>query len=297
MMVFLDLQLPKVNSKKLLLTLLCAGGLTFVGSLPAAAQYGAKPTQSHTDSLRERIRALHESRRKSPQGNEPLFYLNGQYTGNNPYLKTQLDLETQFGKAISEGYGYSENVEPSFPETKFYKFDDPATLNGRVDALLHGITVSLPPEHDMYGYEIRRYMSEIAGPEVLGDKKRLADEIANTKRAKIILEYWGKNLTEKMKKIEGEIEADDSVPSSTRSNFKFKSGKAKAFLVEANSWVDNNQQMLEMLYSISDRYQYIEPSLNFADRGELERFANLFRARQKAMEIIHAYPPFRMMVY
>ena len=291
MMVFQDLQSHKVNNtfKTALLSVVCL----FLAQ-PSYAQYGLNAQQKQAQ---KQISQLHDRRNNSEQGNEPLMYLNGFYTGNNPHLKTQLDLERRLGKEISEGYGYRSVSEPSFPEIKFFKYPAPATLSARIDTILHGVTVSLPPEYDLYGYELRRYMSRIAGPEAMASTERLAAEIANAKRAKIILEYWGKEITGLIDELGAEIEADDNIDSATRTSYRFKSGKAKAFLVEANSWVDNNQAFLEALYAMRGSYEYIDPSINFRDEEDLKEFTRLFRAREKALSFIHAYPPFRMMAY
>ena len=294
MMVFLDLQSRKVNSSLKIAILAAFCLLTPQTSL---AQYGQPSLDAQQKRAQMQISQLHEQRLRSENGNEPLMMLNGLETGNNPPLARQIELERRFGKTISEGYGYRIGTEPSFPQIKFYKLEEPSTLSARVEALLHGVTVSLPPEYDMYGYELRRYMSGIAGAEAMGSKKRLVAEIANTKRAKIILEYWGKEINEYLDTIEAEIEADESIDSATRTTFKFNRGRVKAFLVESNSWVDNNQAMLEMLYQIWGLYEYKDPYINFRNKKELDRFAKLFRAREKSLKIIQEYPPFRMMIY
>lgn len=291
MMVFQDLLLRKVNSYKVIAITVC---LCLLLSTTVHAQ---KPLDSRQKHAQKQVSQLYEQRLNSESGNEPLMMLNGVHTGNNPLLQRHLDLEKRYGREISEGYGYWIGTEPRFAQIKFFKLDEPATLSQRVDAVLYGVTVSLPPEYDMYGYEMRRYMSAISGPEVLVSRKRLAAEIANTQRAKIMLEHWEKELTEYMNKIAAEIEADDQIDSATRTSFRFKSGKVRAFMIEANSWVDNNQAMLQMLYDAWGVYEYRDPYINFKNKADLDRFAKLFRAREKSLQIIKEYPPFRMMVY
>lgn len=284
--------MPKVSKRlNIALIALCA----FIQ--PVFAQYGQPSVDVQEIQAQQKINRLHEQRRQSENGNEPIMMLNGRDTGNNPYLRTQLEMERRLGKHISEGYGYRSGTEPSFPEIKFYKYPEPSTLSARIETIVHGLTISLPPEYDLYGYELRRYMSTIAGSEAMNSKKRLAAEIANTKRAKIILEHWGKEITAYIDKLGAEIEADDSIDSATRTSFKFKSGKAKAFLVEANSWVDNNQAMLEALYEMWGVYEYRDPSINFRNQEDLNKYARLFRAREKSLRLMHEYPPFRMMIY
>jgi len=293
MMVFQDLQLPKV-SKRLNITLLIL--LLFL-SQPVIAQYAQPSLDTQQKIAQQQISRLHEQRNKSEQGNEPLMMLNGVYTGNNPHLKSQLELEKRHGKEVSEGYGYRSGTEPSFPQIQFYEYPEPSILTAQIETLLHGITVSLPPKYDMYGYELRRYMSEVAGVEVMVSQKRLAEEVANTKRAKIILEHWGKNIMANIDALGTIIEADDNIDPAARTSYKYYSGRAKAFILEANSWVDNNQAVLELLFEISRQYEYRDPYINFVSQKDLNNFARLFRAREKSLRIMQEYPPFRMMIY
>ena len=264
---------------------------------PAHAQRFEEQNERQKKQAVEQIHKYHEIRKNMEYGREPVVFLNGRYTGNNPQLKAQLDLEQRHGKSISEGYGYALDIEPSFKEIKFFEPESAKTLGQRIDALLHGITQILPSKYDLYGYELRRYMSSIGGPQVLGDRKRLAKEIANTRRAAIILEYWSKNIREEIDAIETILENDKTIDPTTRTSFKFKSGKARAFLVEADSWITNNNKTLQYLFDLRDMYEYQEPSINFAEQSHATQFLNLYRARQKSLELMHEYPPFRMMIY
>lgn len=294
MMVFQVSQLLKVSrvSKALVFSVF------MLATLNAPIQSHAQShTNDRTSHIRDEIQRLHDARVLNPRGREPLLLLNGMDTGNNPYLRRIMEIERIHGKGVSEGVGYNREIEPTFTEVKFFKPEDARTINERIDKLLHGITIMLPPKYDLYGYELRRYMSKIAGPEVLGDKERLKEEILNTQRANIILEHWDKNIRTEIKALEDIIENDDTISSSTREQFKFNKGKARAFLVEAHSWVDNNQKMVEMLFQLSGRYEYAEPAFNFGDRETLNKFKNIYRARQTSVEIIRGYAPFRMMIY
>jgi len=261
------------------------------------AQYYEEVDERRRKALIEQIHNYHEIRKKSEYGREPVVTMNGRYLGNNPQLKAQLEIEKRHGKEIAANYGYALDVEPTFAEIKFYEPESAKTLGQRIDKLLHGITQILPNEYDLYGYELRRYMSSIAGPEVLGDRKRLSKEIANTKRAAIILEYWSKGIREEIKAIETLLENDKTIDPTTRTTFKFKSGKAKAFLIEADSWVSNNNKMLQFLFDLHSQYSYKEPVINFTEHSHAQGFLSLFRARQKSLELIHEYAPFRMMIY
>jgi len=212
-------------------------------------------------------------------------------------LKSQLDLEERYGEEVSENLGYFSYIEPTFQEIQFYKLEKPSTLNARIDALLHGITLSLPPKYDLHGYELRRYMSRIGSPEVYASKERLREEMMNIQRAEIILDDWRKQLTAEIKEIEALIETDQMTSYGTRESFKFNKGKARAFLVEAGSWVKNNKKTLDVLFKLNNNYSYDHPAFNFTAREDLNRFKNHNTARQKALRIIQKYPSFRMMVY
>ena len=272
--------------------------INILGNISGAnAQYEQSDSERQKKIIIDRIHKYHEMRATSPQGREPLVYVNGRPLGNNPQLRAQIDIERTYGKEISKLIGYDIDTEPTIPQIQFYKAEEAHTLGQRVDKLLHGVTVILPPQYDMYGYEIRRYMSSIAGEEVLSDPHRLAKEVANSQRAEIILEHWDKIIRAEIKEIETILETDETVDPTMRNNFKFKSGKAKAFLIEADSWISNNKKMLEMLFDARNKYEYIEPRINFASEEDAKKFLNLFRARQKSLEIMHEYPPFRAMIY
>ena len=281
----------------LTLSALILGAGLFAPSITAAQRNDG--VRQH---LQKQMDQLQKQLKSNPNGGEPLLYLRGQYTGNNPNLRALYDLQTRLSKSDEDydpaQYGFAFAAEPTIPQVKFLKIDAPKTLYARIDHLLHGITIMLPPEHDKYGYEIRRYMVAIGGREVFADKQRLAKEIANTKRARIILNYWSKALYAEMREIQSLIESGErNITPSIRTDFKVKSGKAKAFIIEASSWIDNNRKMLEMLHANFDDYEQKDIMLNFREREVLNRFKNLYRARQKSLKILQNYAPFRVMVY
>ncbi len=293
MMVFQDLQLRKVNKvKNYILLLFLAFLLQALLSNSADAQYAGSLKKA-----RDRVHYLQEKMRQSPEGKEPLFFLNGLHTGNNPHLKSQLDLEAIYGKDVSIGYRYTPDIEPSFPQIQFYQMPPVQTLHDRIDKLLYGIKVSIPQEYDLYGYELRRYMSRVAGAHALGNKRQLLVEITNTKNAKIMLDHWQDTINQQINDIEIEISNHEDIDPALRTSFKLNRAIVKAFFVEARLWVRNNQEMLQMLYDLDNRYQYQVPAINFGRKEELDRFANLFRTRQKSVQVMHKYPPFRMMIY
>ena len=190
-------------------------------------------------------------------------------------------------------------MEPKIDAVQFLKIEEPRSLKERVDTLLYGVYTDIPPEYDHFGYELRRYMAHIAGPEVLGDPIRLRAELANVKKAQIIFDYWRKDLITKIKAIEATIEADPSVSSSIRTTFKYNSGVVNAFLTECKSWLDNNEAVLKFLVNASEAevYTYEDPLITFDTREDKNAFMSLFRAQQQSVKNINEYAPFMQMVY
>ena len=71
-------------------------------------------------------------------------------------------------------------VEPNIEKVTFLKIDPPRSIKDRVNRLLHGLYTDIPPEFDHYGYEIRRYMAHIAGPNVLSNPERLQEVLRDS---------------------------------------------------------------------------------------------------------------------
>jgi hypothetical protein len=246
----------------------------------------------------EKMRSFEEAKRRHPNGREPVIKLYGRPIGNNPPLLGQLNLLERYGEQYFNDYPFENEDPPNLPQIQFYKMDVPNTLSSRIEALTHGITVLLPPEYDIHGYELRRYMATIGTPEVFASRKHLKEAIMNTKRAKIVIDYWKKALYKEMAAIEDMIEDPKrDVDGSTRTNFKFAKAKVNAFIVESQSWVKNNQDALELLYASPRGYYYQYPAFNFEDEMLMNEFVKLFRAKQKALGHMHKYPPFREMIY
>lgn len=225
----------------------------------------------------------------------------------------QLQLQLQFGRGASEGGGetahnpaldselkkqaYVPPKEPVFEKVTYLKIDPPGNLTERIDRLLHGIRVDIPPEYDHYGYEIRRYMAGVAGPQILGSPENIEAQIKNIANAKIVARYWREAMMAEIDEIEKQINAEDA-SSSTRTIFKFNRGIVQAFFIELESWLNVNRSGLEALIKIgSDRYTYKDPVLSFKDRDDLTYYASLHQTREKALKQIRKYTPFRMMIY
>jgi len=192
---------------------------------------------------------------------------------------------------------YNPPREPVFEKVRFLKLDPPSSLNERIERLIHGLYVDIPPEYDHYGYEIRRYMVSVGSPQILKSPKNIRGQIQNIKNAEIILKYWHEEHRKEIAVIENEIETRKASPS-TRSSFKYHRGVSDAFFIEAQSWMTNNRKTLEYLLEIGmDAYQYRAPSFLFNDKKHFTKYAALYKAREDALKNMQDYTPFRMMVY
>jgi hypothetical protein len=196
-----------------------------------------------------------------------------------------------------EQNNYRPPAEPKFDKVTFLKVEPPRTLKESIDHLLYGIYVDTPPEYDHYGYEIRRYMANIAGMDVLADPARIEQELANIANARIIYEYWRKDLSKKISDISKAIEADPSVSPTMRSTFKYNSGVVTAFLTECRAWIDNNEAVLKFLRERQGQYVYKDPIITFDEKQDRLDFQMLYKAQQKALTEINEYLPFMVMVY
>lgn len=191
---------------------------------------------------------------------------------------------------------YEPPVEPNIPPVKFLKPDPPASLRERVEQLLYGIKVDIPPEYDHFGYEMRRYMAHVAGPDVLGNETRLQEELKNIRKAKIILKFWREELFKQMSALEKDIAAQK--PSAdVLTGFKYNSGIARAFLAECQAWLDKNEAMLQYLADRQGLYEFKYPEFTFQKVEDRMGFATRFKAAREARDIINDYVPFAIMVY
>lgn len=187
--------------------------------------------------------------------------------------------------------------DPEFEVVKYLKLDEPKTMRERIERLVHGIYVDLPPEYDHYGYELRRYMAHVGGPYVATSNTNIEGQLQNIKNAKIIAKHWQKTMFQEVKDIEAELETHESA-SSYRTLYKYNSGIARAFFTELSSWLDNNETLLEYLLTIDKNgYSYEAPVFRFADKEHLKQFARYYDAQIRSLEQIRKYPPFRIMLY
>lgn len=193
---------------------------------------------------------------------------------------------------------FDERTEPNLPDVKLLAQDPPRTLKERIDRLIEGVTIDVPPEYDHYGYEIRRYMSHILNREIFQNRNRLKQELQNIRNAKIVMAHWSKALNGEIKALEEQIDVADS-SSSTRTAFHHNSGTARVFIQEVNTWLEHNEKLLAFLASKNEaEYSFTEEQLNFMMPDDARMFSKLMRIREEARKIvIGKYAPFRMMPY
>lgn len=211
-----------------------------------------------------------------------------------PGLSAAADREMPNPNIISAG---DKQSEPHIPEVKFFQKEAPGTFQGRVEQMLHGVYVDIPPEYDHYGYEMRRYMKSVGNFDVYRDRERLAQELRNVENAKIVFRYWRKALHQEMEDVEKIIEEKDS-SSNIRSTYKYNVGIINAFMIEVQGWLDRNHDLLKFLSENEHAYKMAEDeTLEFISYREKSAFISLFEARNRAHGRIVKYDPFKLMVY
>ena len=219
----------------------------------------------------------------------PVFFVNGERANQQLFRSAPEKLEE------NKLYG-EQRLEPRFPEIQFYELEPPATLQTRIESIVHGISLSLPPEYDYYGYEIRRYMAGVGGDPIFADPEKLARAITDTRRAAMALDRWEEAMNAKMLAIGEEVEATQA-GSPERLDLKFKTHEARNFFAKCREWIAANEAMLNFLGENYGQYEYVAPVFNFSNKQTLEKFVDLHAARDEARAKVHEYAPFRMMIY
>ncbi|MFN3700123.1 MAG: hypothetical protein ACK4VI_01215 [Alphaproteobacteria bacterium] len=186
--------------------------------------------------------------------------------------------------------------EPMIKEVRFTKQDPPRTINERIERLVHGVLHDIPPTYDHYGYEIRRYMKSILTPHDLNDSLHIIEKLRQARTARIILDYWRKELQNEMAEIEKAIEASQTTTSMI-TMFRHNSGIINKFIPDLYMWIDRNIEFLEYLQSINGEYYVNYPFYEFS-RSVQERTArDLYTKREQGLRAVIEYAPFRGMIY
>lgn len=190
----------------------------------------------------------------------------------------------------------SPPVEPLFKQVKFLKQAPPKTVIERIDRLIHGIRIDIPPEYDHYGYEIRRYMKSILTPDDLNNTMLIPEKLKSARTARVILDYWKKSLMEEMKIIEDEL-AKGNTGSNILTTYRYNKGIVNAFIPELYSWIDSNIEFLEFLQEIGGEFYVEYPFYELSTPPLAEKLDQLYRKREEGLKRVVPYSPFSAMVY
>lgn len=187
--------------------------------------------------------------------------------------------------------------EPNILEVTYLNLPAISTFEMRIDRLIQGIMIDVPPEYDHYGYEIRRYMARIGNPEIFENEERLRKELANVKRARIVFSYWQKSVDKEIGELE-EYAKNNNISSVARSSYSKNKATVRSFMVALQGWIDSNERFLEHALSAKHTFESFYPDIVFLQQGaDVIDFYNNFRAKQSRLEAIRKYRPFSIMVY
>lgn len=188
-------------------------------------------------------------------------------------------------------------VEPNIIKNPFYKIPELSAVEQRIDRLLQGITIDIPPEYDHYGYEIRRYMAHVGNVKIYEDDKRLIEELANVKKSRVIMSYWQKALDKEIRSIDDLI-AEKPITPAMAAKYKQNKSTVRSFLVALQGWLDSNDRFMTRAYQNSAIYENYYPDIVFINQGnEAVDFYNDFLLKQTKLKVIRRYTPFAIMVY
>ena len=87
---------------------------------------------------------------------------------------------------------------------------------------------------------------------------------------------------------------------SLRTRYRYNRGIVTAFMVEMNSWLEHNLNLLEYVQELGGRRFQISDKtkiLSLRNEDELKRYAKLYRVKLEALAEVRGYMPFRMMIY
>jgi hypothetical protein len=191
---------------------------------------------------------------------------------------------------------YTPPADSELPKVKYLKMQPVRNLQEKIDRLLQGIKIDIPPEYDYYGYEIRRYMTHVGNIEVYKNPDRRKLEEENIKNAQIVFSYWVADIRKQEQEIQEEIEKTNA-SSNLRTSYNYNSGVVAAFQVECQGWLTNNEQMLKFLDDNSGAFLFESPFLKFTQSEARDAFAVLFSAREKARQQLNKYGPFAGVIY
>ena len=188
-------------------------------------------------------------------------------------------------------------IEPNIAPTRFLKYPPVVSLGERVDRLVYGINTDIRPEHDHYGYEIRRYMSSVGNVKIFDEPEFLVEQIKNVRKAGVIAEYWKKSINNEIIEIQEIMDADSSIDLRVRTAFKQHKIAAQTFLISLKSWIDANERVLLEVHKNPGIYEIEYPEILIVVPTTRVNFYNLYATKQAKLKDIQQYQPFALMVY
>ncbi len=207
-----------------------------------------------------------------------------------------LDGELVVNRSKYFGNGIYFLPSPSYPKVIYHNLPEITRLEGRIDALLYGITTDIEPKYDMFGYEIRRYMAQTVAKESFIDLNVLKTQLDNVHKAKVVLQYWEKTHEEQVKLLEEELKAD-SFAGTIGTKLDYNKEFIAVFFAEIGDWLNKNEAILIFM---EERYADLRrsyPYITFEYPADEEYFIALYSARHEAVAKIRKYLSFRDMVY
>lgn len=186
--------------------------------------------------------------------------------------------------------------EPNILPVKFLQDVPPRGLQDRVNRLVQGINVDIPPEYDQFGYEIRRYMARIYNPSIFTDEEFLGEQIKNIRKARVIARYWQKHLEKEVTELEELVSQMDS-GSSIWTSLKQNKQVTRTFVIDLQGWLDANERLLTKTFDSFGSIQCLYPELVFLRPHERTDYYNLLQTRQAKLNNIKKYAAFSLMVY
>ncbi len=187
--------------------------------------------------------------------------------------------------------------EHNIRKIKFLEYPEATSVNERINRLLYGIETDVGAEYDYYGYEIRRYMVHVGNIKIYEDPEYLLEEYRNTRKAKVIAQFWRKYLESEIEKIEDIIKKKKNTSFSNRTIFIRNRSKVLSFLVSLNSWIDANEKILEKIGERPEIYSVKYPEIFIHNNTDRTDLYNLLSVRATKLKAIRKYTPFASMIY
>lgn len=194
----------------------------------------------------------------------------------------------------------NDTLQPEKPiivKIKFLKQPPLTGIKERVNRLILGIALDVPPEFDHYGYEIRRYMSAVGDMRVYSDTDFLIKQIVAVRKAKVIAEYWENHTSDEIKAMEQEIENGTNIPLTLKREFLENRSTVESFMLILNSWLDANERLLMFIFNNQGIYNIDYPQILItASQKRIDLF-NLIAIKQSKLRLIQNYRLWEFMRY